>query len=633
MAELAHRLSNQPTRSTSPAGPSSGKLGARSAVAQLHEMAARLNARSAPAPIQAKAAPRDSLPANLKTGMEALSGIALDDVRVHRNSARPAQMQAHAYAQGTDIHLAPGQEQHLPHEAWHVVQQKQGRVRATRHDPRGQPINDSPSLESEADRMGAIAARPIAQAKAAPPLPSLPLSLSAVRQPKVVYAGNFHPDAVAPDVIEYDDIAKAEAFDDAKAGIELYKQGDQNVAAEDKAIKPALTVFETEPDLELVITTDAMEAMGDTAMAVMDGQGVYRGLQQNALNSATSDQWPPWMTAGNAVRITVTLREDLSKAAMAHTLNHEISVHATNKLPLIRKVRGMNHPQMARNFVDATMFGTGAYSADHEHALLGADKNPRLKATHRAMKAASKDAEFNEALDRDYASDVEDHKGYVPRPYVPPFRQLKASGASAIQMAKSSTDAQSEMARAMGDYQEDLDAEDDDYDDDDDEEEANPLFGQLTSTSCGIAAVQMVMASKSIYMDAGYIERLSQDYPKSYNPAAGAAMGNIAKVLNNYVPCSAPKVMSLTAVIEALAKGPVIARVDGAHGHFVVIDSVSGDAPVQASARALRVEGTRVLSIRDPWPPGKGETLSVTEQEFQNGGGQLRTTALYIHLT
>ena len=27
-----------------------------------------------------------------------------------------------AYAQGSDIHLAPGQEQHLPHEAWHVVQ-------------------------------------------------------------------------------------------------------------------------------------------------------------------------------------------------------------------------------------------------------------------------------------------------------------------------------------------------------------------------------------------------------------------------------------------------------------------------------------------------------------------------------
>lgn len=36
---------------------------------------------------------------------------------------------AGAYAQGTDIHLGPGQGKHIPHEAWHVVQQKQGRVK------------------------------------------------------------------------------------------------------------------------------------------------------------------------------------------------------------------------------------------------------------------------------------------------------------------------------------------------------------------------------------------------------------------------------------------------------------------------------------------------------------------------
>lgn len=71
------------------------------------------------------------LPDNLKAGIESLSGIAMDDVKVHYNSDRPAQLQAHAYAQGIDIHVAPGQEQHLPHEAWHVVQQKQGRVRPT----------------------------------------------------------------------------------------------------------------------------------------------------------------------------------------------------------------------------------------------------------------------------------------------------------------------------------------------------------------------------------------------------------------------------------------------------------------------------------------------------------------------
>ena len=71
-----------------------------------------------------KKANNTGLPDHLKGGIENLSGISLDDVKVHRNSDKPSQLQAHAYAQGTDIHLGPGQEKHLPHEAWHVVQQR-----------------------------------------------------------------------------------------------------------------------------------------------------------------------------------------------------------------------------------------------------------------------------------------------------------------------------------------------------------------------------------------------------------------------------------------------------------------------------------------------------------------------------
>ncbi len=93
------------------------------------------------------------LPDNLKSGIENLSGLAMDDVQVHYNSAKPSQLQAHAYAQGTDIHLAPGQEKHLSHEAWHVVQQKQGRVQPTLK-LNGQSINDDTGLEREADEMG-----------------------------------------------------------------------------------------------------------------------------------------------------------------------------------------------------------------------------------------------------------------------------------------------------------------------------------------------------------------------------------------------------------------------------------------------------------------------------------------------
>lgn len=103
--------------------------------------------------ISEKAANTNGLPDALKTGIESLSGLSMDDVRVHYNSTKPAVVQAQAYAQGNDIHIAPGQEKHLAHEAWHVVQQKQGKVKSTNS------VTDSASLEKEADVMGAKAAR------------------------------------------------------------------------------------------------------------------------------------------------------------------------------------------------------------------------------------------------------------------------------------------------------------------------------------------------------------------------------------------------------------------------------------------------------------------------------------------
>lgn len=69
------------------------------------------------------------LPGALKSSVENLSGYSLDDVKVHYNSSQPAQLQAHAYSQGNDIHLAPGQQQELGHESWHVVQQGVGGFR------------------------------------------------------------------------------------------------------------------------------------------------------------------------------------------------------------------------------------------------------------------------------------------------------------------------------------------------------------------------------------------------------------------------------------------------------------------------------------------------------------------------
>jgi hypothetical protein len=97
------------------------------------------------------------LPSQLKEGLKNLSGMDLSDVKVHYNSEKPAQMRALAYAQGNDIHVGPGQEKHLPHEGWHVVQQKQGRVQPTVQRKDGALINDDKGLEHEADVMGARA--------------------------------------------------------------------------------------------------------------------------------------------------------------------------------------------------------------------------------------------------------------------------------------------------------------------------------------------------------------------------------------------------------------------------------------------------------------------------------------------
>ena len=101
---------------------------------------------------------KTGLPDQLKKGIENLSGYSMEEVRVHYNSEKPSPLHAHAYAQGTNIHIATGQEKYLPHEAWHVVQQMQGRVKPTMQ-AQGMDINDDRALEREADEMGEKAER------------------------------------------------------------------------------------------------------------------------------------------------------------------------------------------------------------------------------------------------------------------------------------------------------------------------------------------------------------------------------------------------------------------------------------------------------------------------------------------
>lgn len=92
------------------------------------------------------------IPNLLKTRFESISGILLDDVRIHYNSNEPSKIGSLAYTQGNQVYISSGQEKYLKHELGHILQQKQGFVQPTGYI-NGMPINDSPILEHQADQM------------------------------------------------------------------------------------------------------------------------------------------------------------------------------------------------------------------------------------------------------------------------------------------------------------------------------------------------------------------------------------------------------------------------------------------------------------------------------------------------
>jgi hypothetical protein len=179
---MAEQAGLMPRASAKTAGPSAAgaspqaheALEQRARMRPVRDHEALLARRSATAPQPRQpAAGRHGLPDGLKARAEALSGISLDGVKVHHDSPEPARLGAQAFAQGADIHLGPGQERHLPHEAWHVVQQAPGRVAQTRQMKSGVPLNDDAGLEREADAIGNRLAAGRLGAEIAAPLPRL----------------------------------------------------------------------------------------------------------------------------------------------------------------------------------------------------------------------------------------------------------------------------------------------------------------------------------------------------------------------------------------------------------------------------------------------------------------------------
>ena len=242
------------------------------------------------------------LPDQLKIGLESISGVSLDDVKVHPNSDKPAQLDAHAYAQGSDIHLGPGQETHLPHEAWHVVQQKQGRVKPTIQVKGSVNVNDDAELENEADVMGAKALQkkhatataavvnqsPMNTAQRKPDdgdkydaeLSEIISSLKTLQESEEVKADPEEVEEIARYIEQASDIlrgadarAKQALIENAKTGSSTIHDGEQADAATPELQMKAANPMPVQRVLGL--------ALGLTVAAGI-GYGIYRIIQNRA---------------------------------------------------------------------------------------------------------------------------------------------------------------------------------------------------------------------------------------------------------------------------------------------------------------------------------------------------------------
>lgn len=140
------------------------------AIAQRKAMTSLPGVSAAPE-LEAPSGGGQALPEALRAKMDAAFGFDFSAVRVHEG-AHVGGMGALAYAQGSELHFAPGQydphsergQELIGHELAHVVQQAQGRVQATGQakgagGAAGALLNDDAGLEREADELGARAAR------------------------------------------------------------------------------------------------------------------------------------------------------------------------------------------------------------------------------------------------------------------------------------------------------------------------------------------------------------------------------------------------------------------------------------------------------------------------------------------
>ena len=109
------------------------------------------------------------LPGEVQAKMEGSFGTSFGGVNIYKNDDGATQAGALAYTQGNNVHFAPGQynpltqagQELIGHELTHVVQQREGKVQSKSHikketkaEKQAVSVNNSPTLEQEANIMG-----------------------------------------------------------------------------------------------------------------------------------------------------------------------------------------------------------------------------------------------------------------------------------------------------------------------------------------------------------------------------------------------------------------------------------------------------------------------------------------------
>ncbi|HEY0986323.1 MAG TPA: DUF4157 domain-containing protein [Kofleriaceae bacterium] len=169
-ALIAHELAHVAQALRGSAGPARDGISVSSpgdaTEREADAVAARILAVPRPAPARPTVdGPGQPMASEVRSKMERAFGVDFSSVRIFEGERAPA-LGARAYAQGAEIHFAPGEyrpdsargQEILGHELAHVVQQHQGRVGAT-HEMNGIGVNGDAALEHEADELGARAAR------------------------------------------------------------------------------------------------------------------------------------------------------------------------------------------------------------------------------------------------------------------------------------------------------------------------------------------------------------------------------------------------------------------------------------------------------------------------------------------